>query len=266
MASGFLRRALRITQRFPEWCARSLAVLASLALASSIAAAGEEAGGDTRLNTYKAQYKLSTRGLSLTVTRELKESADGSFTLSQGGRNLVANIHEMSAFRVEGDRIIPKSFVYQLSVPLLKRRREVHFTPGAETIRSLYKDQWYDLPYEAGTLDRMSQQEQLRLFLLNDPTPKEDFTVPVADGKRIKQYDFIFVAEETIDTAMGPMETLHFRRVHDDEERKSDTWLAPELGYLVVKASHTEDDSPTNLVIINAEVEGGAAEDEGDQG
>lgn len=238
---------------------RTLALLLGtlLALQTAGSKANEEAQASEYavLSPYKAQYNLSTRGLSLNVTRELKESADGSFTLSQSGKNLVASIHEMSTFGVEETRIVPKSFVYQLRAPLVKRRREVHFKPGSDVIRSLYKDMWYDLPYEPGTLDRMSQQEQLRLFLLNDPTPQEDFTVPVADGKRIKIYEFVFVAEENLDTAMGSLKTLHFRRLHEDPERKSDTWIAPELGYLIVKATHSEDGSPTNLVITEVEVE-----------
>ena len=254
MASVFPQQASPMLRTLTERLALVLAA-AALVLGSTAATASEETPTYAELSTYKAQYRLSTRGLTLNVTRELKEGADGGFTLSQGGKNLVARIHEMSAFRVDGTRIIPKSFVYQLSAPFVDRRREVHFTPGSDTIRSLYKDKWYDLDYEEGTLDRMSQQEQLRLFLLNDPTPKEDFTVPVADGKRIKTYDFIFIAEETLQTALGPLRTLHFERAHDDPERKSDTWIAPELGYLVVKATHIEDGSPTEMVITKVNVE-----------
>ena len=254
MASLFPQLAYPTMQRLTD---RLAPLLAAIALALVATAAGADEGpGYAELSTYQAQYRLSTRGITLEVTRELKESGDGSFTLSQGGKNLVASIHEMSAFRVDETRIVPKSFVYQLRAPFVNRRREVHFTADSDTIRSLYKDKWYDLPYAEGTLDRMSQQEQLRLFLLNDPTPKEDFTVPVADGKRIKNYDFVFVAEETVQTALGQLRTLHFRRAHDDPERKSDTWIAPDLGYLIVKATHIEDGSPTELVITSVDVEG----------
>ena len=245
-------------QTFTERLAQLLA--AALMAAMAAVAAAEDTADPAGLSPYKAQYKLSKSGLTLEVTRELKSSADGVFTLSQGGRNMVANIHEMSAFEVEGMRILPKSFVYQLRAPFVNRRREVHFTPGAETIRSLYKDQWYDLPYTPETLDRFSVQEQLRLFLLNDPTPKEDFSVPVADGKRVKTYDFVFVAEETVQTPLGPLRSLHFRRLHDDPERKSDTWISPELNYLIVKATHTEDGSPTELVITSTSMQGAEAQ------
>lgn len=255
MTSLFPRRVSNITRTLTE---RLLALLPAvvLATAATTARAAEEDPGHAALSTYTAEYRLSRAGLTLSVTRELKESGDGGYTLSQGGKNLVANIHEMSAFRVEGARIVPKSFIYQLSAPFVKRRREIHFTPGSSTIRSLYKDTWYDLPYTEGTLDRMSQQEQLRLSLLNDPTPEEDFSVPVADGRRVKTYDFVFVAEETLSTALGDLRTLHFRRVHDDPERQSDTWVAPDLAYLIVKATHSEDGSPTELLITSASVEG----------
>jgi hypothetical protein len=48
--------------------------------------------------------------------------------------------------------------------------------------------QWYELPKTTDTLDRMSQQEQLRLSLLNDPTPREDMLFRVADGRKVKDY------------------------------------------------------------------------------
>lgn len=255
MTSLFPQRVFSTMRILTEQILPLLAALTLLQFASG-ARAAPESPEFASLGTYTAQYRLSRAGLTLNVTRELKESGDGGYTLSQGGKNLVANIHEMSAFRVEGDRIAPKSFIYQLSAPFVKRRREIHFTPGSSTIRSLYKDTWYDLPYTEGTLDRMSQQEQLRLSLLNDPTPQEDFTVPVADGRRVKEYEFVFVAEETLQTALGDLRTLHFQRVHDDPERQSHTWVAPELGYLIVKATHTEDGSPTELVITNASVQG----------
>jgi hypothetical protein len=132
----------------------------------------------------------------------------------------------------------------------------VHFTPGSDTIRSLYKGDWYDLPYKDETLDRMSQLEQLRLTLLNDPTPKEDISVRIADGRKIKDYKLLFRGEETVQTAMGPVETLHFERIHDDPERKSNTWVAPSLDYLMVKTVHVEDGQPVEVILTSATIEG----------
>lgn len=233
---------------------RLFAVTAAAALMTAGSGAALAEDGKT-LQPYTAEYKTTARGMALKLNRKLEQNADGSFTLTNGGKIMVVGFHEMAVFSVDGSAIMPKSYVYQ-GTGLINRRREVHFTPGADTIRSLYKEQWYDLPYKAGTLDRMSQQEQVRLFLLTDPTPKEDISITVADGKRVKNYQLKYVGEETLDTPIGSLETLHFERVHDDPDRKSDTWVAPSLGYLMVKTVHIEDGKPTEAIVTKATVGG----------
>jgi hypothetical protein len=236
---------------------RRLFAIAAMAAVAALSAAGSAfaADGAQGLLPYSVEYKTTARGMALKLNRKLEQNADGSFTLTNGGKIMVVGFHEMSVFSVDGSAIRPKSYVYQ-GTGLINRRREVHFTPGAATIRSLYKEQWYDLPYKEGTLDRMSQQEQVRLLLLNDPTPKEDILITVADGKRVKDYQLRYVGEETLNTPIGSLKTLHFERVHDDPDRKSDTWLAPELGYLMVKTVHIEDGKPTEAIVTKASVGG----------
>jgi hypothetical protein len=193
--------------------------------------------------------------MKLNLNRTLKRGADDTYTLTNGGKLLVVGFHEVSVFRTEGSRVVPKSYVYQ-GTGLINRRREVHFTPGSDTIRSLYKEQWYDLPYTDKTLDRMSQQEQLRLFLLNDNTPREDINIRVADGKRVKDYRLVYVGEELVDTPAGSVNALHFERIHDDPDRKSDTWVAPAWGYLMVKTLHVEDGKPVEVLITGGTIDG----------
>ena len=228
----------------------AVASAAMLAVAAAAPALGEEI---TELKPYTAQYQTSARGMKLDLTRNLKRGPDNTYTLTNGGKILVVGFHEVSVFRLEGARVVPKSYVYQ-GTGLINRRREVHFTPGSDTIRSLYKDQWYELPYTDKTLDRMSQQEQLRLSLLNDPTPGEDMTIRVADGKRVKDYQLVYRGEETLDTPLGKVDTLHFERVHDDPDRQSDTWVAPAWDYLMVKTVHVEDGKPTELIITGGTI------------
>ncbi len=207
------------------------------------------------LRPYTARYRTTTRGMELDLTRKLKLGVAGSYILTNGGKIMVVGFHEVSVFQVDGTNIIPKSYVYQ-GTGLINRRREVHFTPGADTIRSLHKDQWYDLPGTDRTLDRMSQHEQLRLTLLNDPRPGKNISIQVADGKRVKDYQVVFVAEETTETQLGPVQTLHFERLHDDPDRKTDIWLAPAWDYLMVKSIHIEDDNPIEIVLLSASIDG----------
>ena len=259
MAIQFQRRAFNTYRRSEK---RLYMVTAALFFILALSASGASANDNVTatdpiagLRPYIAQYKTTTRGMEINLTRKLKPGADGSFTLTNGGKIMVVGFHEVSVFQVRGARVLPKSYVYQ-GTGLINRRREVHFTPGADTIRSLYKDQWYDLPRTDKTLDRMSQQEQLRLLLLNDTTPGENLSVQVADGKRVKDYQLVFVGEEMVDTAIGPVQALHFKRLHDDPDRKSDMWLAPAWDYLMVKTIHVEDGSPVEVILNSASIDG----------
>ncbi|MFT6287396.1 MAG: hypothetical protein ACJA09_002150 [Alcanivorax sp.] len=233
-----------------------LVVMASASWAhSSDPVAETQAHGLAGLKPYTAEYTTTASGMSLSLKRELKRDENDNYTLTNAGKMLVVGFHEVSVFRLQDDHIAPKSYIYQGS-GLINRRREVHFTPGAETIRSLYKDEWYELPYTAGTLDRMSQQAQLRLSLLNDPTPKEDITIRVADGKRVKDYTLAFVGEESLSTPLGDVQTLHFERIHDDLDRKSDIWVAPEWDYMMVKTIHVENGKPVEVSLKKASIQG----------
>lgn len=244
---------LRVSTMLKVWFKHLLAV--ACALSPGLVAGVASAAGEQTLKPYTAQYKTTARGMALTLNRSLKQGADGSYTLTNGGKIMVVGFHEVSVFKVDGEQVLPKSYVYQ-GTGLINRRREVHFTPGSDIIRSLYKDQWYELPFTEGTLDRMSQQEQLRLSLLNDPTPKEDIAVRIADGKRVKDYTLVYRGEEPIETPIGTFQSLHFERVHDDPDRKSDVWVAPELDYLMIKTIHIEDGKPVEVTLTKASIEG----------
>lgn len=234
-----------------------MALLLGAALSATLAAgpARATASAEPELQPYLVKYSTSARGMTVTLERELKAEGEGRYTLTNGGTLLVVGFHEVAVFNVEGTEIHPKSYIYQ-GTGLINRRREVHFTPGADTVRSFYKDEWYELPYTEGTLDRMSQQEQLRLQLMAKENPKENLQVRIADGKRIRDYELVYVGEEILDTPLGPVNTLHFERLHEEPDRESDMWLAPEWDYLMVKTIHVEDDKPVEVLLAEGSMGG----------
>ena len=210
-----------------------------------------------RLTPYEAVYKTSTSGLSIRLRRSLSMESNGVCRLTSEGRLLVAGISEVSVFSVAGAQVRPKSYIYQLSGPV-SRRREVHFDEGSDVIRSLYKKEWYALPKTHDTLDRMSQQEQLRLLLLNDPTPRHDIRFRVADGRRVKEYRLHYRGDARVETPMGWVDTLRFARKHDNPKRRSEVWIAPEWDYLIVRTLHVDDGKTTVADLVSARIEGHA--------
>ncbi|GAB5414663.1 MAG: DUF3108 domain-containing protein [Congregibacter sp.] len=232
----------------------ALTVAGMATLASIVSVADEP---HRSLTPYEAVYKTSTSGLSIKLQRSLSMDENGDCRLTSEGKLLVAGISEVSVFGLDGDRVQPKSYIYQLSGPV-SRRREVHFENDADVIRSLYKKSWYELPKTEDTLDRMSQQEQLRLSLLNDPTPREDMRFRVADGRKVKEYRLIYQGEERLETPMGWVDALHFERDHDDPERRSAVWIAPDWDYLMVRTVHVDDGKTTQADLISASIDGSA--------
>jgi hypothetical protein len=262
MASRYLQPAW-ITRHPPAERTRWLlaAVLAAISwcaipvhAASAVQAQSDSATDAPLLVPYTAQYKTTARGIGMTVTRELQQTGD-EFVLTNGGKIMVVGFHEVSVFSVEDARIVPESYFYR-GTGMVKRRRELHFSPGAGKIDSLYKDEWYDLPYTETTLDRMNQLEQLRLILLDQDGDSRDISLRVADGKRVKESRLVLVAEETLETPMGPVDTLHYSRLHEAADRKSDIWVAPEWDYLMVRTLHVEDGDPVEMILTNATLDG----------
>jgi hypothetical protein len=207
------------------------------------------------LRPYKVEYLTKQFGLKLKLLRELAVDDRGQYTLTEQGSIMLQKISQKSQFRVEGLQLQPQGFVYNLT-GVVRRQREVQFPEDSAVVRSLYKGDWYDFERVPGMLDRLSQQEQVRLFLLNDPTPEENLVIKVVDGRKTKDYELVFVAEEALPTSLGRIDTLHFRRVHKDDERSTDVWLAPQWDYLMVRTLHVEDGSPVEAVITGGSIDG----------
>jgi hypothetical protein len=134
----------------------------------------------------------------------------------------------------------------------------VHFLPEEGLIRSLKKKEWTEFPWEPNALDRLSQQEQLRLTLINaeqkGAAPPTSLTFVVIDGPKRGEKILDLVGTEELETALGTLETLHYqRRFEQSSDRSSDIWVAPSLDYLMVLTRHEEDGSPIELSITAVE-------------
>jgi hypothetical protein len=225
-------------------------VLAGLLLSSPLATVSAD-----ELSLYEAVYTTKVIGLSVTLNRSLTREGD-RFHLSQAGKTFMLSLNEDSHFTLEGEQIIGEEFVYQLG-GVSKRRREVHFDPANNTIRSLKKKEWTEHPWSPDVLDRLSQQEQMRLKLLLAETPPERISLSIIDGPRIKLKHFDLVETGSLETEVGTLNTVHYRLRHDDpSERSSDAWLATDHDFLMVRTEHVEDGSKTVIRLQSASVEG----------
>ena len=218
----------------------------------------ESAFSDSALSLYTAEYKTTMSGLGVTLTRTLTEE-DGRYHLTQGGKKaFMIKLKEDSNFSVKGDQIVGERFVYQLS-GVSNRRREVIFDEEAGTIRSLRKKVWTEHPWSPDVLDRFSQQEQMRLKLLLAETPPERISLSIVDGPKIKLKHFDLIETAVIETPVGALNTVHYRLIHEEpDERSSDTWLAVDHDFLMVRTEHVEKGSETVIQLGSATLAGRA--------
>ena len=218
----------------------------------------ESALADNALSLYTAEYTTKVAGLSVTLTRTLAKE-NGRYHLTQGGKKgLMVKLNEDSHFSVEGDQIVGERFVYQLS-GVSNRRREVLFDEEAGTIRSLRKKVWTEHPWSPDVLDRLSQQEQMRLKLLLAETPLERISLSIVDGPKIKLKHFDLIETAVIETPVGALNTVHYRLIHEEpDERSSDTWLAVDHDFLMVRTEHVEKGSETVIQLESATLAGRA--------
>jgi hypothetical protein len=250
MASRYRQAALITPRRRSEHLPALL-----LALLTGLSAATAAAEQSAPLRPYTAHYRTTARGFELDIIRKLEAKEDGRYVLTNGGRILVVGFQEISVFRIEAGSILPLSYIYQ-GTGLVSRRQELHFAPERGVITSLYKDLWYELPYADNTLDRLSQLEQLRLALMADPAAAADITLRVADGKRAKDSRLVRVGNESLQTLLGTVDTVHYQRLHASAQRKSDFWFAPAWDYLLVRTVHVEHGDRVEMTLTAATIGG----------
>jgi hypothetical protein len=59
-------------------------------------------------------------------------------------------------------------------------------------------------------------------------------TRAVLSGKKLRNYTYEFRGEEMLDTALGPLRTLHLART-DSRDGRFEIWLAIDRHYLAVR-------------------------------
>lgn len=108
---------------------------------------------------------------------------------------------------------------------------------------------------EDGMVDRLSMQLLLRDWIVGEKArsgkePEGEFEVSFPDRKRNERYRFQIRARETVETPAGRYDTVRLDRI-DSTKRRSQFWLSPELGYVVVRAEQQRNDDPVLSLVLS---------------
>lgn len=216
------------------------ATLFSVASILPIATNAEPA--DTAVNVlrpFEAIYKTTALGMTLDLTRSLTRDGE-NYRLESSGKNFLIKMEEFADFRLTDSGI--EGVRFDSKVKTLKtNNRSVEFDKELGVIKSMKRGEWSEHPLEPGVLDQFSQQQQLRLTLMQSDVPPETLQFRVVDGAKISDKSWRRLPNETLQTPLGNIETVHYQAVHKNpKKRASEIWLAPSLDYLMVKTKHVE--------------------------
>ena len=92
-------------------------------------------------------------------------------------------------------------------------------------------------PMPAGMQDRISLMYQFMFMSPASPSLK----MAMSNGKKVSQYEYRLIGEETLETKAGTFQTLHLSRVREPGDDGTEVWLAKSKFNLPVKVVIDED-------------------------
>jgi len=90
-----------------------------------------------------------------------------------------------------------------------------------------------------------SQAQDILSILYQFPPMTEqaqNIAVNIGTGKKFETYHFEVLFKEKLDTLMGPLHTIHFRKIHAPHDEGLEIWFAQEYRFLPVKIRYLDRD------------------------
>ena len=189
---------------------------------------------------YVAEYEASANGLAATASRSLSMINENSYRLSNSleaslaGQTL-ANLVQASEFIIDGNRVVPLNYTYQLS-GVSRANHAIFFNWDAEIALSTEDDETWQLPLRDGVMDQLSYQVAMRQALIDNSDSEAIFSFDIIDGDAIKMQQYRLVGEEILSTPLGELNTLKLERVREaSDQRASKIWLAVDWNFLLTR-------------------------------
>lgn len=157
---------------------------------------------------------------------------------------LIPDLLQTSEGAVGSEGLLPEHYLYQFGNKSNKTFNATFDWPNQQLrLHSANGNQMLELP--SGTQDLLSFMYQF-MFV----APMQNMRLSITNGKKIGTYDYSFEGEETIDTKMGKLNTIHLMRMTAEGEKKTELWLALDYQYVPVKIRETEKQGKVYELIV----------------
>jgi len=209
----------------------------------------------TGLIPYKAQYSIRKGGFKLAdVKIQLQRTGTHyRFISDSETTGLVSmfrsdTIHESSDLEIVNGRIIPKHYFYERKSKKPKKV-DLQFDWQAKKVKnSVAGKEWTIDNLPDNTVDKFSIQ---LAAMLGVQTDNKSLRFHYAEKGKLKEYLFTVEGRERVETKLGEYDTIKIKRVRAKKKKRiTYSWLAPELGYVLVRMQHVEPDGATLELVL----------------
>jgi hypothetical protein len=121
---------------------------------------------------------------------------------------------------------------------------EITESSGKKTTRAEFDWTNHVIHFSNDTQATLPLQAQDILSILYQFPPmhqqEEIVSINIGTGKKLEKFQFEIAFEEPLKTAMGTLQTIHFRKLHAPNEEGLEIWFAQEYRLLPVKIRHLD--------------------------
>jgi Protein of unknown function (DUF3108) len=186
--------------------------------------------------------------------RQLQKQESGRWLLSHTVDSSVLTLKETSLFDWQQQQ--PKPQIYKLTKNSIGKKKDelLEFDWRKLQVHHKTNKPAGTLTIPANAFDKLTYQLKMRLDLLNN---KEPAIYTVAEKRKLKEYRFIPLGSELLDTPVGKLETIKIKRDRGaDSKRQTTLWLAKDWDYLLVKIQQQEKGKNYEVVMTEGELDG----------
>lgn len=180
---------------------------------------------------YRARYGLASGKQTLVWASDGDRYTITSVVSARGFANLIfsGQMVQTSNGRITPQGLQPEEFWDQRG----SKRSQSRFDYDAHLIHTDSNKGPRTAALPAGLQDAQSLLFQIALTA----PPATDSESAVFNGKKVRNYRYRVTAEETLETPLGALRTLHLVRQADSDAERFEIWLAVDQSYLPVKLS-----------------------------
>ena len=216
------------------------------------------AHGDTNqspLPLFHAEYSLMRNGLTLGIsTRSLTAAKDGTYIYASTTRatGIIAwfvkdHFDEYSKWTLNGTQLRPLEYVYNRHGGSKTRHVKLKFDWQRLIVTNTIDGDPWRMSIPPDAQDKLVYQLSI-MYDLKKGTKHLEYKI--ADGGKLKDYEFEIQGEETLNTALGKIKTVRIQRIGD--KRDTTVWCAPRLSYLPVQLKQQDTDGAELTMTITS--------------